>query len=92
MADMRSMLGHPFGAHTLEEGIEQVGILAERTPKTMNVDRDYVGAELEGIRIHRSGPKRGISRTMHAMIKRLRPNRTNNRTREDRRATRARPT
>ena len=42
----------------------------ERTPKTVIVDRGYQGAELEGIRILRSGQKRGISRTLHAMIKR----------------------
>jgi IS5 family transposase len=57
-------------AHTLEEAIEQVSILAQRTPKTVIVDRGYQGAELEGIRILRSGQKRGISRTLHAMIKR----------------------
>jgi len=34
------------------------------------VDRGYQGAELEGIRILPSGQKRGISRTLHAKIKR----------------------
>jgi IS5 family transposase len=67
---MRSMPGNPYDGHTLEEAIEQVSILAERTPKTVIVDRGYKGAELEGIRILRSGQKRGISRTLHAMIKR----------------------
>jgi IS5 family transposase len=64
------MPGNPYNGHTLEEAIEQVSILAERTPKTVSVDRGYQGAELEGIRILRSGQKRGISRTLHAMIKR----------------------
>jgi IS5 family transposase len=67
---MRSMPGNPYDGHTLEEAIEQVSILAERTPKTVIVDRGYQGAELEGIRILRSGQKRGISRTLHALIKR----------------------
>jgi len=67
---MRSMPGNPYDGHTLEEAIEQVSILAERTPKIVIVDRGYQGAELEGIRILRSGQKRGISRTLHAMIKR----------------------
>jgi IS5 family transposase len=67
---MRSMPGNPYDGHTLEEAIEQVSILAQRTPKTVIVDRGYQGAELEGIRILRSGQKRGISRTLHAMIKR----------------------
>lgn len=67
---MRSMPGNPYDGHTLEEAMEQVSILAERTPKIVIVDRGYQGAELEGIRILRSGQKRGISRTLHAMIKR----------------------
>ena len=67
---MRSMPGNPYDGHTLEEAIEQVSILAEQTPKIVIVDRGYQGAELEGIRILRSGQKRGISRTLHAMIKR----------------------
>ncbi len=70
MVGMHSMPGNPYDGHTLEEAIEQVSILAERTPKTVIVDRGYQGAELEGIRILRSGQKRGISRTLHAMIKR----------------------
>jgi IS5 family transposase len=64
------MPGNPYDGHTLEGAIEQVSILAERTPKTVIVDRGYQGAELEGIRVLRSGQKRGISRTLHAMIKR----------------------
>ena len=66
----RSIPGNPYDGHTLEEAIEQVCILAEQTPKIVIVDRRYQGAELEGIRILRSGQKRGISRTLHAMIKR----------------------
>jgi IS5 family transposase len=58
---MRSMPSNPYDGHTLEEAIEQVSILAERTPKTVTVDRVYQGAELESIRILRSGQKRGIS-------------------------------
>jgi IS5 family transposase len=62
---MRSMPGNPYDGHTLEEAIEQVSILAERTPKTLIVDCGRQGAELDGIRILRSGQKRGISRTLH---------------------------
>ena len=67
---MRSMPGNPYDGHTLAEAIEQVEILAQRMPHTVIVDRGYKGAELQGIRILRSGQKRGISRTLHAMIKR----------------------
>jgi len=35
---MRSMPGNPYDGHTLEEAIEQVSILAERTPKIVIVD------------------------------------------------------
>jgi IS5 family transposase len=71
---MRSMPGNPYNEHTLEESIKQVSILAGRTLKILIVDTK--GAELEGIRILRSGQKRGISRTLHAMIKRRRLGKT----------------
>ena len=67
---MRSMPGNPYDGHTLAETIEQVEILTDRTPTTVIVDRGYKGAELKGIQVLRSGQKRGISRTLHAMIKR----------------------
>jgi IS5 family transposase len=67
---MRSMPGNPYDGHTLAETIEQVSILADRAPKTVIVDRGYRGVELDGIQILRSGQKRGITRTLHAMIKR----------------------
>jgi IS5 family transposase len=67
---MRSMPGNPYDGHTLAETIEQVSILAERTPKTVIVDRGYRGVELEGVQILRSGQKRGITRSLHRMIKR----------------------
>jgi IS5 family transposase len=38
---MRSMPGNPYDGHTLEEAIEKVSILAQRTPKTVIVDRGY---------------------------------------------------
>jgi IS5 family transposase len=67
---MRTMPGNPYDGHTLEEAIEQFSILAERTPKTVIVNPGYRSAELEAIRILLSEQKRGISRTLHAMIKR----------------------
>jgi IS5 family transposase len=67
---MRSMPGNPYDGHTLAEAIEQVEILTDRSPKIVIVDRGYKGAELDGIRILRSGQKRGLSRTLHRMIKR----------------------
>jgi len=40
---MRSMPGHPWDGHTLEETLEQVSILADRRPGTVIVDRGYQG-------------------------------------------------
>lgn len=67
---MRSMPGNPYDGHTLAEALEQVTILAERAPKTVVVDKGYRGVDIDGVRILRSGQKRGITRTLKAMIKR----------------------
>lgn len=69
---MRSMPGNPYDGHTLAETLEQVGILTgtDKMPATAIVDKGYRGVELEGVRILRSGQKRGVSRTLKAMIKR----------------------
>ena len=52
---MRSMPGNPYDGHTLAETIEQVGILADRAPMTVIVDKGYQGVEIDGVRILRSG-------------------------------------
>lgn len=67
---MRSMPGNPHDGHTLAETLEQVGILAEHAPTTAIVDKGYRGVEVDGVRILRSGQRRGITRTLQAMIKR----------------------
>lgn len=67
---MRSMPGNPYDGHTLEETLEQVGILADRKPTTAIVDKGYRGVEIDGVRILRSGQKRGITRALRAMIHR----------------------
>jgi IS5 family transposase len=67
---MRSMPGNPYDGHTLAETLEQVGILTDRKPSTAIVDKGYRGVEIEGVRILRSGQKRGITRTLKAMIHR----------------------
>ena len=67
---MRSMPGNPYDGHTLEETLEQVAILAERKPTTAIMDKGYRGVEIEGVRILRSGQKRGITRSLKAMIHR----------------------
>ncbi len=67
---MRSMPGNPWDGHTLHETLEQVGILANRAPKTVVVDRGYQGVEVDGVQILRSGQKRGITRALRKMIHR----------------------
>ena len=42
----------------------------DQTPKTVIVDKGYQGAHLVGVQILRSGLRRGVTRTMKAMIKR----------------------
>ncbi len=67
---MRSMPGNPYDGHTLDETIEQVSILANQRPRTVMVDKGYKGAEVDGVQIPRLGQRRGVTRTMKAMIKR----------------------
>jgi hypothetical protein len=54
----------------LAETLEQVGILADAQPKIAIVNKGYRGVEIDGVRILRSGQKRGLTRTLHLMIKR----------------------
>ena len=67
---MRSMPGNPYDGHTLPETIEQVTILTEHKPTTAVVDKGFRSVEVEGVRILRSGQKRGITRSLRAMIRR----------------------
>ncbi len=69
---MRSMPGNPYDGHTLAETLEQVGILTgtDQPPVTAIVDKGYRGVQVEGVRILMSGQKRGVTRTLKAMIKR----------------------
>ena len=67
---MRSMPGNPYDGHTLGEALEQVEILADNRPGIAIVDKGYRGVQVQGVQILRSGQRRGITRTMKAMIKR----------------------
>ena len=66
----RSMPGNPYDGHTLYEALEQAQILSNVRPEIAVVDRGYRGAEVDGIRILRSGQKRGVTRVIKAMIRR----------------------
>ena len=67
---MRALQGNPWDGHTLAETLEQVSILTEQTPKIAVVDKGYRGVEIEGIQILRSGQRRGITKSLRALIHR----------------------
>jgi IS5 family transposase len=67
---MRSMSGNPWDGHTLEETLEQVGILTDRQLKVVIVNKGYQGVEVPNTQILRSGQRRGVTRTLRKMIKR----------------------
>jgi IS5 family transposase len=67
---MRSLLGNPFDGHTLAEAIEQMEILTEQKPKAVFVDKGYQGAEVPGVKVWRSGMRRGVTRRLKQDIRR----------------------
>ena len=67
---MRSRPGNPYDGHTLNEALEQVEILANKRPGLAIVDKGYRGVQVDGVQILRSGQRRGVTRTLKAMIKR----------------------
>lgn len=67
---MRALQGNPWDGHTLAETLEQVSILANQTPKIAVVDKGYRGVEIAGIQILRSGQRRGITKSLRALIHR----------------------
>ena len=66
----KSMPGNPYDGHTLNETIEQVNFLANHKPKIAIVDKGYRGAQVQDVQILRSGQRRGVTKTLKAMIKR----------------------
>lgn len=67
---MRSLPGNSFDGHTLAEAIEQVAILTDQKPKAVFVDKGYQGAEVPGVKVWRSGVRRGVTRWLKGDIKR----------------------
>jgi IS5 family transposase len=66
----RTMPGNPYDGHTLSEALEQAEILSDIKPAMAFVDKGYRGVEVDGVRIFRSGQKRGVTRGVKAMIRR----------------------
>lgn len=67
---MRSMPGNPYDGHTLAEALEQAAILSDAKPEVAIVDRGYKGVAVDGVTIYHPGLRRGITRTLRAMIRR----------------------
>lgn len=66
----RSFPGNPYDGDTLQEQLEQVGILSGTPPKTAIVDQGYRGREVDGVQsLHRGKPKR-LTRRQSAWVKR----------------------
>jgi IS5 family transposase len=66
----RSMPGNPYDGHTLGEAVEQASIMSEVRPEMVFVDRGYRGVDVDQVQIWRSGQKRGVTRSLKAMIRR----------------------
>jgi transposase, IS5 family len=50
--------------------VEQASILSEVKPEMVFVDRGYRGVKVDQVQIWRSGQKRGVTRSLKAMIRR----------------------
>ena len=59
VVELRSMPGNPWGGHTLEETLEQVGILNDRLPKVVILDKGYQGVGVPNTQILRSAQRGG---------------------------------
>jgi IS5 family transposase len=67
---MSTMPGNPYDGHTLSHALEQVHTLTQVKPKMVIVDKGYQGAKIDGVSLWRSGQKRGVTRSLKAIIKR----------------------
>ena len=65
-----SIPGNPYDGHTLVPALAQSQRLSQIPIDTVVVDKGYKGAIVEGVRILRSGQRRGITRGLKAKIKR----------------------
>jgi IS5 family transposase len=66
----RLMPGNPYDGHTLAEALEQASILSEVQAQIAVVDRGYKGVAIDGVKIYHPGLRRGITRSLRAMIRR----------------------
>lgn len=60
----------PYIGHMLAEALEQAAILSDVQPEIAVVDRGYKGVAIEGVKVYHPGLRRGITRSLRAMIRR----------------------
>lgn len=66
----RSFAGNPYDGDTLEEQLEQVGIISGIQPTTAIVDLGYRGREIEGVNVLHRGKPKSLSRRQWGWVKR----------------------
>ena len=66
----RSFPGNPYDGDTLEEQLEQVGIVSGTRPTTAIVDLGYRGREIEGVNVLHRGKPKTLTRRQWAWVKR----------------------
>jgi IS5 family transposase len=66
----RSFAGNPYDGDTLEEQLEQVGIVSGTQPTTAIVDLGYRGREIEGVHVLHRGKPKSLTRRQWAWVKR----------------------
>jgi len=66
----RSLPGNPYDGHTLATALEQVTKLSGKKPEIAIVDRGYRGIIVEGVKTYHAGLKKGITRSLRAIIRR----------------------
>jgi IS5 family transposase len=62
----RSLPDNPYDGHTLEQETTLSGV----EPKMAIVDRGFKGVSIEGVETYHSGQRKGITRSLRAIIRR----------------------
>ncbi len=66
----RSFAGNPYDGDTLEEQLEQVGIISGTQPTTAIVDLGYRGRKIDGVNVLHRGKPKTLTRRQWAWVKR----------------------
>lgn len=66
-----SLPGNPYDGHTLPKALTQTEKLMGILPKMAFVDKGYGGAKMSAVEVYRPGLRRGMTRRLRQMIKRM---------------------